>query len=105
MTSSDRLPGRPGYGTFAVGASQVPVLLSYIDNQWEHHHSSTFKEEFLNFLNRYGIENTMNDISGTEGGVTPFQGSGFGGLKPRALPWAGMYSPFRAKKMSCLRID
>ena len=86
-----------GYGAFSVGASQVPVLLSYIDNQWEHHHSSTFKEEFLNFLNRYGL-NTMNDISGTEGGVTPFQGSGFGGLKPRALPWAGMYSPFRAKK-------
>ena len=45
-----------GYGAFSVGASQVPVLLSYIDNQWEHHHSSTFKEEFLNFLNRYGIE-------------------------------------------------
>ena len=45
-----------GYGAFSVGASQVPVLLSYIDNQWEHHHSRTFKEEFLNFLNRYGIE-------------------------------------------------
>ena len=43
-----------GYGAFSVGASQVPVLLSYIDNQCEHHHSSTFKEEFLNLLNRYG---------------------------------------------------
>ncbi len=45
-----------GYGAFSVGTSQVPVLMNYIDNQLEHHHSSTFKEEFLNFLNRYGIE-------------------------------------------------
>jgi hypothetical protein len=42
--------------------------------------------------------NMMNDISGTEIDVTPFQGWGIVGLKPRALPWAGMYSPFRAKK-------
>ena len=34
----------------------------------------------------------MNDISGTDWYVTPFQGFEFGGYKPRALPWAGMYS-------------
>ena len=45
-----------GYGVFSVGESQVPVLLRYIDNQQEHHRSSTFEEEFLNFLNRYGIK-------------------------------------------------
>ena len=45
-----------GYGVFSVGESQVPVLLRYIDNQQEHQRSSTFEEEFLNFLNRYGIK-------------------------------------------------
>ena len=45
-----------GYGAFSIGESQVPVLLNYIDNQWEHHQSSTFEEEFLTFLNRYRIE-------------------------------------------------
>ena len=45
-----------GYGVFSVGESQVPVLLRYIDNQQEHHRSSTFEEEFLNLLNRYGIK-------------------------------------------------
>ena len=45
-----------GYCVFSVGESQVLVLLRYIDNQQEHHRSSTFEEEFLNFLNRYGIK-------------------------------------------------
>ncbi len=45
-----------GYGAFSVGESQVPVLLKYIGNQLKHHQSRTFEEEFLNFLNRYGIE-------------------------------------------------
>ena len=31
--------------------------------------------------------------------VSPFQGSNHCNVLPRALPWAGMYSPFRAKKM------
>jgi putative transposase len=45
-----------GYGVFSVGESQTSILLRYIDNQQEHHRSSTFEEEFLNFLNRYGIK-------------------------------------------------
>ncbi len=45
-----------GYGAFSLGQSQLPALLDYIDNQREHHQSRTFKEELLDFLNRYGIE-------------------------------------------------
>jgi REP element-mobilizing transposase RayT len=44
-----------GYGVFSVGESQLPTLLRYIDNQKEHHRTRTFKEEYLDFLKRYGV--------------------------------------------------
>ncbi len=45
-----------GYGAFSLGQSQLPALLQYIDNQREHHHRRTFKEEFVAFLERYCID-------------------------------------------------
>ncbi|NOY81619.1 MAG: IS200/IS605 family transposase [Kiritimatiellaeota bacterium] len=45
-----------GYGAFSLGQSQLPILLQYIDKQEEHHRTRTFKEELLEFLERYAIE-------------------------------------------------
>jgi REP element-mobilizing transposase RayT len=45
-----------GYGVFSVGESQLPTLLRYIDNQKEHHRTRSFKEEYLEFLKRYGVD-------------------------------------------------
>jgi REP-associated tyrosine transposase len=45
-----------GYGAFSLGQSQLPSLLSYVENQMDHHRTRTFKEEFLALLNRYGID-------------------------------------------------
>jgi len=45
-----------GYGVFSVGQSQLPALLDYIDNQKGHHSKRTFREEYLDFLKRYGVE-------------------------------------------------
>jgi putative transposase len=45
-----------GYGAFSVSASQVPKTIAYINNQKEHHRRKTFQEEFLELLNRHGIE-------------------------------------------------
>ena len=45
-----------GYGAFCLGQSQLPGLVEYIDRQGEHHLSRTFKEELVDFLERYGIE-------------------------------------------------
>ena len=36
--------------------SEVPRLKTYIANQKEHHRKVTFQEEWLGFLNEYGIE-------------------------------------------------
>jgi putative transposase len=45
-----------GYGAFSVSKSNVPEVLKYIANQEAHHRRSTFKEEFLEFLHRHGID-------------------------------------------------
>jgi REP element-mobilizing transposase RayT len=45
-----------GYGAFSIGISDVPRTKNYIANQEEHHRRRTFKEEFLAFLTKHGIE-------------------------------------------------
>jgi putative transposase len=45
-----------GYGAFSIGISDVPRTKNYIANQEEHHRVRTFKEEFLAFLKKHGIE-------------------------------------------------
>ncbi|HEY3104085.1 MAG TPA: transposase [Pyrinomonadaceae bacterium] len=45
-----------GYGAFTVGASQLTSVIKYINNQKEHHRKRTFEEEFIEFLDRYGVE-------------------------------------------------
>ena len=44
-----------GYGAFCVSASQLNTVIRYIDNQKEHHRKRSFEEEFLEFLDRYGV--------------------------------------------------
>jgi len=45
-----------GGGVFSVSHYNVPALVSYIDNQKEHHKKVIFKEEYLKLLKHYGIE-------------------------------------------------
>ena len=46
-----------GYGAFSVSASQIDVVKKYIQNQEEHHKRKTFKEEYDEWLEKYGIFN------------------------------------------------
>jgi len=39
-----------------VSASQVPKTIAYINNQKEHHRKKTFHEEFIELLQKHGIE-------------------------------------------------
>src|SRR5215831_14387488 len=58
----DKFPSRKtfawqeGYGAFSVSASQVPKTIAYINNQKEHHRRKTFEEEFIELLQKHGIE-------------------------------------------------
>ncbi len=45
-----------GYGVFSLGISQLEVVKRYIEGQKKHHRRKTFREEYLDFLNRYKIE-------------------------------------------------
>lgn len=45
-----------GYGAFSYAHSQVASVYQYIANQEEHHKKRSFKEEYLEFLQRYEIE-------------------------------------------------
>jgi putative transposase len=44
-----------GYGGFTVDAGDKTALVSYIENQEEHHRSVTFEEEFVALLERHGV--------------------------------------------------
>jgi len=58
----DKFPSRKtfawqeGYGAFSVSASQVPKTIAYINNQKEHHRRKSFEEEFIELLQKHGIE-------------------------------------------------
>ena len=45
-----------GYGAFSYGKSQMKDVIKYIENQEEHHKKITFREEYIAFLEKFGIE-------------------------------------------------
>ncbi|WP_223608042.1 IS200/IS605 family transposase [Chryseobacterium sp. OSA05B] len=45
-----------GYGAFSYSKSSVNPVVKYILNQEEHHKKKTFKEEYLNFMEKFEIE-------------------------------------------------
>ena len=45
-----------GYGAFTVSKSNVPAVVSYIQNQRAHHRTQTFQTEYLELLRRHAVE-------------------------------------------------
>ncbi len=45
-----------GYGAFTYSRSQIEDVFRYIKNQEEHHKKTTFKEEYIMLLEKFGIE-------------------------------------------------
>ena len=45
-----------GYAAFSVSQSVVSKTIEYINNQREHHKRNSFKDEYIRFLQSYGIE-------------------------------------------------
>jgi putative transposase len=44
-----------GYGAFSYSHSQIDQVVHYINNQEIHHKKKTFREEYLDFLNKFEI--------------------------------------------------
>ena len=45
-----------GYGAFTYSRSHIEKVYHYIQNQEEHHKKSTFKQEYISMLDKFGIE-------------------------------------------------
>jgi putative transposase len=45
-----------GYGAFTVSATSCDAVIRYIDNPDEHHRVKSFREEFIEMLEKAGIE-------------------------------------------------
>jgi len=50
-----RFRWQEGYGAFSYSHSQLSVVMNYVKNQEKHHQKSTFKAEYIRFLNRFNI--------------------------------------------------
>ncbi len=48
--------GQEGYGAFSYSKSQKSQVIQYVLNQAEHHRKKTFREEYIEFLEKYEIE-------------------------------------------------
>jgi len=44
-----------GYGVFSYGHSQIDAVAKYVLNQEAHHQTKTFREEYLEFLEKFVI--------------------------------------------------
>ena len=51
-----RFSWQEGYGAFSYSKSQVPVVCHYIENQEIHHRKKSFLEEYLETLEKFGVE-------------------------------------------------
>jgi len=56
MLIKSKFTWQEGYGAFSYSHSQMHIVYQYILNQEEHHRRKSFKEEYLEFLERFEIE-------------------------------------------------
>jgi len=53
--TSQRFEWQEGYEVFSYSQSQIDKVYKYIQNQEEHHKKQTFKNEYLDFLEKFKI--------------------------------------------------
>ena len=53
---SGKFEWQTGFGAFSYSHSQLTNVINYIQNQEKHHASTTFKEEYIDFLNAFEID-------------------------------------------------
>lgn len=50
-----RFEWQSGYAAFSLSKSQISGVIKYIENQEEDHKKQTFIEEYVEFLNHFGV--------------------------------------------------
>lgn len=51
-----RFSWQEGFGAFSYGHSHIDSVVKYIQNQEKHHARKTFKEEYLNLLEKFNVD-------------------------------------------------
>jgi putative transposase len=51
-----RFRWQEGYGAFSYGRSQIDRVYHYIMNQKKHHKKKTFRQEYIELLEKFGVE-------------------------------------------------
>ena len=51
-----RFEWQSGFAAFSYSESQLSTVVNYINNQEEHHSRMTFKEEYLELLERFNVD-------------------------------------------------
>mgnify|MGYP006296195061 FL=1 len=51
-----------GYGAFTYSRSQIPYVCKYIEKQQIHHQKTTFQQEYIGFLEKFGINFDENYV-------------------------------------------
>lgn len=60
--SSQRFEWQKGYRVFSYSQSQIDAVYKYIQNQEVHHQKQTFREEYLDFLQKFKVSYDKNYI-------------------------------------------
>jgi len=55
LLTKKRFEWQEGYGVFSYSHSHIDAVYKYIANQEEHHKNQTFREEYLDFLNKFKV--------------------------------------------------
>jgi REP element-mobilizing transposase RayT len=54
--TSQKFEWQKGYGAFSNSRSQIDNVVKYILSQEEHHKKSSFREEYMEILNKNGVD-------------------------------------------------
>ena len=52
----DKFAWQEGFGAFTYGQSQIDSVFKYISNQEAHHQKKTFKEEYIDILEKFQVK-------------------------------------------------
>jgi REP element-mobilizing transposase RayT len=51
-----RFSWQEGFGAFSHGRSQLDTVIRYIQNQQQHHTKQSFRDEYVELLEKFGVE-------------------------------------------------
>jgi REP element-mobilizing transposase RayT len=51
-----RFSWQEGFGAFSYSRSQLGTVIRYIENQQKHHTKKSFREEYVELLEKYGVD-------------------------------------------------